>query len=1418
MDIQTHPALRRAIEFLSSQCDGARSHDDRGFSKTDAAYGHRMAVEMQFRELDGFEQIVIRDIALKYTKTQLERVGIDLPTAGQLREYLGPEWATVEADTGTRSQVLKRLRQAEEDRKPKPPEVTILANADGDRLYARIEGRQKRFGEILSAIKSLPYADRFFAGAMQAWAIRPEAAARLAEALGDFRVEWTAAAAERRDNAPPPPPVAPEIDENATEPEVTITLVDGRVHVSFAGCPRDRMLNHIASVKSIPGARFVNHPVKHWELPAAKAPDVASAFPEARGAEEIRAQIRAQVEGQAEAEAARLEMLAKLNASLDARIAAPVVGHKLREFQIEGIRFVFSCIGRDGMRGALVGDDMGLGKTLTGLVIADELRKQTGATIFALTKASCLDNWAIESARADIPTEIFSHDFRRIPAPLEDAKYAVLIDECFPGDTQVETDSGPMSIAEIVNGRLPLSVWSFDNDRQRLELKPVTRYVKKHLVGDLFRVHHECGSFTATGNHRIWTEEHGYREVRALDGGETLRVLEVPESLSYPNEGDDDGALLQPFVREISGLVSECFRADAATESHERPCGARSHAGGTHGEDLPGSRWEREGFKAAVGSFGAYWSASRSEHIDRTGQGPVRVPARSIQGRSRPSTDTDRNRDRRKVPSDTEVEVSGSAQDRSLGSSRVVRVEILERRGRYGPGDGGKEDPVVYNLEVDGHHNYIANGVLVSNCHAFKNPTAKKTAALLKLVEHPNCIAAIPMSGTLNENGRAIEFLVPLRTINHEIVRDERAFKRRYCNSRTTSIKHRRGRRIDYTRTDAAGLAHLAELYRRIKPVLLRRLKSDPKIGLELPSKTRIFQAWNPSPEIKAACLEEFRRRCEHYKQRVAESETRRAQAAAIRATIDAEVESGPFSVEEWLAWASTAAAPDNAGGTVLEAAIDGNLVGDDTLFRIPDNSPARLADAEWYPDVEIEQWAAGTVKELLDGTISREGEALVEITHMRHAASRAKISTAIDIVDELLGQGRRPVVFFDFADTANEFAEHYGVPCLTGEMAAEGRDGELGPRQKMCEDFNEGRLPVFVGTIKAGGEGLNLTGGSDCILVDRAWTPGKAVQAEDRIWRIGQTRNVFSIWVQAFGIDKVVDDCILKKQEIIERMYTGRARTLEGVEMSASSVLSAVLDEMGGQRPAAAQVLTGQANEAAPETAVAADTLPAAIGERSADGLPEVQVAAAAIDAEGAAPDPAGPAEPVGAPYRAAEPYTGSQGIDIDGFGGPIESGFAAALTMPKLEAPGGWQAYEGFTVREQLCHRSGTLVLLGSDAIDGDRLALLVARVKGPGVCEIITLMVADSQWRRHVFTTDGTRLGLPEPHQAATVGEAGFAAEYAAVIDAVIPHLGAIYEGAPQIANLLSWQREMVQPGATQPQSEVSASAPKELTIGM
>ena len=64
--------------------------------------------------------------------------------------------------------------------------------------------------------------------------------------------------------------------------------------------------------------------------------------------------------------------------------------------------------------------------------------------------------------------------------------------------------------------------------------------------------------------------------------------------------------------------------------------------------------------------------------------------------------------------------------------------------------------------------------------------------------------------------------------------------------------------------------------------------------------------------------------------------------------------------------------------------------------------------------------------------------------------------------------------------------------------------------RQVLVDEFNEDKdLSVFLLSTKAGGMGINLTAASVVILFDQDFNPHNDRQAQDRAYRIGQTRDV---------------------------------------------------------------------------------------------------------------------------------------------------------------------------------------------------------------------------------------------------------------------------------------------------------------------
>lgn len=99
----------------------------------------------------------------------------------------------------------------------------------------------------------------------------------------------------------------------------------------------------------------------------------------------------------------------------------------------------------------------------------------------------------------------------------------------------------------------------------------------------------------------------------------------------------------------------------------------------------------------------------------QSGSVSFQEPPEKLQGGFGRSSEAFGGRDRWTVSPISEVEVFGSSEDNDTECARVVGVEVLERGSSREPRTGGPEDQFVYDLGIEGEHNYFANGFLVHN-------------------------------------------------------------------------------------------------------------------------------------------------------------------------------------------------------------------------------------------------------------------------------------------------------------------------------------------------------------------------------------------------------------------------------------------------------------------------------------------------------------------------------------------------------------------------------------------------------------------------------------------------------------------------------------------------------------------------------
>ncbi len=164
---------------------------------------------------------------------------------------------------------------------------------------------------------------------------------------------------------------------------------------------------------------------------------------------------------------------------------------------------------------------------------------------------------------------------------------------------------------------------------------------------------------------------------------------------------------------------------------------------------------------------------------------------------------------------------------------------------------------------------------------------------------------------------------------------------------------------------------------------------------------------------------------------------------------------------------------------------------------------------------------------------------------------SSPKISLLLDRLTELMEVGHSALVFSQFTsflDIAEQALVGHHIPFrrLDGSTPT-------GKRKKLVQGFQEeDGASVFLLSLKAGGQGLNLTKASYVFHLDPWWNPAVEQQASDRTHRIGQTQKVSIIRIlMRHSIEEKMMKLKAQKRSLYEAVLAGSAQKGAGASLS---------------------------------------------------------------------------------------------------------------------------------------------------------------------------------------------------------------------------------------------------------------------------
>lgn len=185
---------------------------------------------------------------------------------------------------------------------------------------------------------------------------------------------------------------------------------------------------------------------------------------------------------------------------------------------------------------------------------------------------------------------------------------------------------------------------------------------------------------------------------------------------------------------------------------------------------------------------------------------------------------------------------------------------------------------------------------------------------------------------------------------------------------------------------------------------------------------------------------------------------------------------------------------------------------------------------------------------------------------------SSAKLQAIMPILDDIRQKKEKVIIFAERRDTQsilkrilrlryqiNAHIINGDTPTTAGNMFGNGKMS----RQQAIDDFqDQNGFNVIIMSPIAAGMGLNVTGANHVIHYSRHWNPAKENQATDRVYRIGQDKDVYVYYPMAVSdgittFDQTLDQLLERKSQLAEATLFPSAR----IEVNSKELFNTLME-----------------------------------------------------------------------------------------------------------------------------------------------------------------------------------------------------------------------------------------------------------------
>jgi superfamily II DNA or RNA helicase len=170
-------------------------------------------------------------------------------------------------------------------------------------------------------------------------------------------------------------------------------------------------------------------------------------------------------------------------------------------------------------------------------------------------------------------------------------------------------------------------------------------------------------------------------------------------------------------------------------------------------------------------------------------------------------------------------------------------------------------------------------------------------------------------------------------------------------------------------------------------------------------------------------------------------------------------------------------------------------------------------------------------------------------VSKRHESMTSTKIETLLALLDEIVDEGHKALVFSQFTSFLRYVKEGLDEKGIRYTYL----DGRTRKRSEKVKEFQEDPdCKVFVISLKAGGQGLNLTAADYVFVLDPWWNPAVESQAIDRAHRIGQTRPVMAYRLLCQDtVEERIQELQGRKKRLAEALVTEDDRLVRNLTMA---------------------------------------------------------------------------------------------------------------------------------------------------------------------------------------------------------------------------------------------------------------------------